>query len=107
MDETLYHTIADATLMHCYDQLDDAFECGAIDDIELQNGILSILTASGVTLIVSKHTPSRQIWLASPVLGGLHFSYDVGAQHWALPDTRALYDVLRSELATHNVTVVL
>lgn len=107
MDETLYHTIADATLAHCYDQLDNAFERGAIDDLELQNGILSIVTEQGTTFILSKHAPSRQIWLASPVSGGLHFSYDGATQHWVLPNADALYEVLRNELASHDIAVVL
>ena len=107
MDEKHYHTIADATLMHCYDQLDDAFEDGKLDDLDMQGGILTIKAASGRTYLLSKHGPSKQIWYASPTLGGLHFSYHADAQHWALPDGRILNEVLRAELKNEGIEVML
>ncbi len=107
MDETLYHTIADATLMHCFDQLEDAFEAGTLDDMELTDGVLSLLTESGKTFILSKQTPLRELWLASPVSGGLHFAYDEAAQRWRTSRGVLLYDQLRSELAAENIAVVL
>ena len=107
MDEKRYHAITDATLMHCYDQLEDAFEAGTIDELELQGGILTIRTVSERTYLVSKHAPSMQLWYASPILGGLHFTFDEGEQRWQLPDGRRFYDVLRGELNNENIAVVL
>ena len=107
MDETLYHTIADATLMHCFDQLEQAYDNGAIDELELDGGILTVVTPERKTFLLSKHGPSRQLWLASPVSGGLHFSYAEGEHYWQLSDGRKLYEVLRSELASHGIEVVL
>jgi iron donor protein CyaY len=107
MDDKRYQAAADATLMHCYDQLEDAFEDGRLDDLDVQGGILTINTLSGRTYLITKHAPSQQLWYASPVLGGLHFSYHEGEQHWALPDGRTLNEVLRSELKNEGVEVVL
>lgn len=107
MDETRFHAIADATLMHCFDQLEDAFEAGAIEELELTGGILTIQATSGRIYLLNKHAPSRQLWLASPVSGGLHFSFDEGQQRWALPDGSMLYDLLRRELAAEQIQVVL
>jgi len=107
MDETRYHAIADATLMHCYDQLEDAFESGAIEELELQGGILTIQPLSGKIYLLSKHAPSRQLWLASPASGGLHFTFHEGEQHWHLPDSTLLYALLRRELAAEGIDVVL
>jgi CyaY protein len=107
MDEKRYHAVADATLMHCFDQLDDAFEAGSVDELELQGGILTIQPLSGRTYIVSKHAPSMQLWYASPMLGGLHFTFDEGEKCWMLPDGRKLYEVLRSELQRESIEVVL
>ena len=86
MEEKRYHAVADATLMHCFDQLDDAFEAGSIDELELQGGILTIQTLSGRTYVVSKHAPSMQLWYASPVLGGLHFAFDGCDGHGLVPE---------------------
>lgn len=107
MDEKHYHAIADATLMHCFDQLDDAFESGGIDDLELQGGILTIRAQSGHTYLLTKHAPSLQLWLASPVSGGLHFRFDENEQSWTLPDGQRLYDILRAELKAETIEVVL
>jgi iron donor protein CyaY len=107
MDEKRYHAAADATLMHCFDQLEDAFDAGSLDDLELQNGILTIHANSGRTYLLTKHAPSHQLWYASPMLGGLHFSYHEGEQHWHLPDGRTLYDILRAELHAETITVIL
>lgn len=107
MDEKHYHAIADATLMHCYDQLEDAYESGALDDLDLQGGILTITPPSGRIYLLSKHAPSLQLWYASPVSGGLHFSFDAGEQYWRLPDARRLYDVLCAELKAEEIEVVL
>lgn len=107
MDEKRYHAVADATLMHCFDQLDDAFEAGSIDELELQGGILTIQTLSGRSFVLSKHAPSMQLWYASAVLGGLHFTFDEGSQCWRLADGKQLYEVLRGELQRESVEVVL
>lgn len=107
MDEKRYHAIADATLMHCYDQLEDAFEAGAIDELDLQGGILTIRSIRERTFLLTKHAPSLQLWYASPILGGLHFSFNEGAQRWQLPDGRLLYDILRAEMRDEEIAVVL
>lgn len=107
MDETRYHTIAEATLEHCFTQLESAYEAGNIEDLELEEGILTIITDSGRTFVLSKHAPTQQIWLASPLSGGLHFRYDDAAQGWSLPDGRDLYTHVRSELKREGVEVML
>ncbi len=107
MDEKRYHAIADATLAHCFDQLDDAYESGAIADLDLQGGILSIHLYPNRTYLLSKHAPTLQLWYASPISGGLHFSFIEGQQHWQLPDGRLMYDILRTELKSEGIEVVL
>lgn len=93
--------------MHCFDQLEYAFENGKLEDLDLHGGILSIFSPGGSTYILSKHSPSRQLWLASPVSGGLHFNFDEDAQCWHLPDGRLLYDIMLAELAAEGVALVL
>ena len=107
MDEKRYHTLADATLARLFDQLDAAYESGALDELELEGGILTILAPSRRTYLLTKHAPTQQLWYASPILGGLHFSYDATTEQWRLPDGRALSDILRGELASEQIEVVL
>ncbi|MFZ4125784.1 MAG: iron donor protein CyaY [Rickettsiales bacterium] len=94
--ETEFHRFADATLAALFEQLESAYESGSLEDLDLQDGILTIKTESGQTFVVSKHAPSGQIWLASPLTGGLHFSFDEG--EWKLADGATLTERLTHEL---------
>jgi len=96
--ETDFHRQADATLLALYDALDPQYEAGTVQDLELQGGILTIRTDRERTFVVSKHAPSRQIWLASPLSGGLHFRL-VDAGNWQLADGRELISLVMKELA--------
>lgn len=98
LSEIRFHAIADATLLHLFDQLEDAFENCDFEELELNNGILTIETTSNKTFIVSKHAPSYQLWLASPISGGHHFSFDESRECWMLADGTTLKDILATEL---------
>lgn len=107
-DETRFHALADATLLHLFDQLEDAFERGDFEELDLNGGILTIETMAGATFILSKHAPSMQLWLASPLSGGHHFAYDESAATWVLPDGTQLKSLLCAELLkAASVKVVL
>lgn len=77
----------------------EAADTQAMLDIETQEGVVTIIHEdSGRTLVISRHGPMQQVWLASPLSGGLHFSRaDDG--NWTLPDGRTLQEVLAAELA--------
>lgn len=107
MDEKHYHAIADATLMHCFDQLDDAYDKSELDDLEMEQGVLTIKTMTGRSFVLSKHAPSMQLWFASPLSGGHHFRFNEAEQLWQLPDGRKLYEVMRADLKHEGVEVVL
>lgn len=107
LSETHFHAIADATLLHLFDRLEDAFERGDFEELDLNNGILTIETASGKTFIISKHAPSCQLWLASPISGGHHFPYNESTSSWDIEGTASLKTHLANELeATAGVKVV-
>lgn len=102
LDEHHFHAIAGATLLHINDQLEQAFDEGDLEDLDYDEGagLLTIITAAGTTFVVSKHSPSRQVWLASPISGGLHFDFDQATQEWSLPDGRSLKLMLAHDLKT-------
>ena len=99
MSESEFHKIADLWLTLTADVLEEADQKGVLET-ELEDGALAILFPSGKQLLISKHTPMRQLWLASPVSGGLHFSFDGTVNQWTLSDGRSLNDVLAGELKT-------
>lgn len=110
LDQTHFHAYADATLLHLHDQLEQAFDDGDLEDLDYDEGagILSIVTPDGHTFIASKHAPSGQLWLASPISGGLHFDFDDDTRRWVLDDGRTINGVLADNLReTAGLQVVL
>jgi iron donor protein CyaY len=100
LDEAHFYAITAATMMHIHDQLEQAFDRGDLEELDYDegSGLLTIITQDETTFIVSRHGPSRQLWLASPVSGGLHFDYVQDAQDWVLPDGRLLKAILADDL---------
>jgi CyaY protein len=92
--ETEFIAAADATLATIGLALDAALETGNADiDWNLNDGILEIECADGSKLIVNRHVPNRELWVAARA-GGFHFR--AGAGLWR--DTRS-GDDLASVLA--------
>lgn len=100
LDESHFHAYANATLQHIHDQLEQAYDSGVLEDLDFDEGagLLTIIASSGEHFLVSKHGPSRQLWLASPIAGGLHFSHDANSQDWLLPDGQRLKQLLADNL---------
>lgn len=76
----------------------DKFDSSGDLELEYSDGIITITLLSGKQFIINKHAPSSQIWLSSPLSGGLHFSRDVACCKWKLNDGRDLYGILAGEL---------
>lgn len=97
LSETAFAALAEATLNRLADMA-ESLDGDATLEIELANGILSIELSNGRSFLVNKHTPSQQLWLSSPLSGGLHFDYDEDAKGWVLKDGSRLDTLLRAEL---------
>jgi frataxin len=101
LDEAEFATLADDVL----GRLVLAIDAAAGDKLEadLRDGVLTIELESGGQYIVNKHTPTREIWVSSPLTGAWHFAYDE-KRGWV--DTRArgggkpitLHHMLETEL---------
>jgi CyaY protein len=73
MDESAFIVAADATLDKIGLALDAALETSGADlDWELRDGVLTIECEDGSRLIVNRHVPNREIWVAAKS-GGFHF----------------------------------
>ncbi len=97
MQENDFQKLAQKTLDGIADSLDELDESGAIE-LEYSNGIITITTNSNKQFIINKHAPSGQIWVSSPLSGGLHFSYNQSSGKWLLGDGRELKSILETEL---------
>lgn len=96
LDETSFITITQALMEHWMDDLEKQ-DVAAILDLDIADGSLYIGEGRiGPQWLLSRHIASRELWLSSPLSGGLHFRYQQGA--WHLPDGRTLGAVIVSEL---------
>jgi frataxin len=80
-------------------RLAEAVEAAEADgvDVELQGPVLTIEVEDRGTFVVSKHAPTRQIWLSSPISGASHYAFD--GQAWrSTRDQTALLPRLAAEL---------
>lgn len=82
MQEASFHRLADQTLDTLMQQIESADWADEVD-IDLIQGILTItLEDSRKQFVISKHAPSKQLWLSSPISGGLHFSFQETENRW-------------------------
>ncbi len=85
MTETEFIALAERTLHRIGGALDEALRDSDADaDWSLNDGILEIECEDGSKLIVNRHLPNREIWVAARS-GGFHFRIVDGA--WR--DTRS------------------
>lgn len=79
MTETEFAAIADRTLARIGAALDAALADSDADvDWSLNDGILTIECEDGGKLIVNRHLPNRELWVAAKS-GGFHFRAVDGA----------------------------
>ena len=72
-DDTEFLRIADQTLAAIGAALDEALDTSDADlDWSLNDGVLEVECANGGKIIVNRHLPNREIWVAARA-GGFHF----------------------------------
>lgn len=101
MTETEFLQHSDALFAHIEDALDNYdFDC------LLAGNVLTIEADNGTQIIVNRHTPNQELWIAEKS-GGYHFAYKNGA--WlATRDDSEFFAVLNqalSEAAEETVLV--
>lgn len=91
MTETEFLQHSDALFEHIETALDDYdFDC------EMAGNVLTITADDGTQIIVNRHTPNQELWIAAKS-GGYHFAHKNGA--WlATRDQREFFAVLNEAL---------
>lgn len=76
-------------------QLDDQ------SDIDAREESLQITLSSGQTWLLNRHSPSHELWLSSPIKGGLHFGWCDQNHQWISTRTTRdeLLDFLEKDLS--------
>lgn len=92
MTETEFLQLSDSLFEHIENALDDYdFDC------EMAGNVLTIEAADGTQIIVNRHTPNQELWIAAKS-GGYHFAHKDGA--WlATRDGSEFFAVLNQALS--------
>ncbi len=98
LDKTTFDSLADSFLETIFEAIEEQ-DTEMVIDADLNDGILSLELNTGQEYVISKHAPSKQIWLSSPVSGGLHYDFNEQTESWELTrDGSQLDELLSLEL---------
>lgn len=97
MNESEFHKITDKLLESLLENIEDS-DADACIEADIQDGVLTLELQDGQHYLVSKHVPSLQLWVSSPLSGGLHFAYSDG--QWVLSDGKKMHDTIQEEIKT-------
>jgi frataxin len=97
-----YLARAHASLEVIYEAALAAGEAGALGDdfdAETDGGVVRLHLGEAGGYVVNTQTPTRQIWLSSPVSGPWRYDWDAASGSWcATRDGHRLFELLESEL---------
>lgn len=93
MTETEFTQLADALFEHIIDTI-DASECG-IDCLHT-GSVLELEAENGDKIVINRHQPNREIWLAARS-GGHHFSL-IDGKWQSRRDGSELFDTLAAAI---------
>ena len=97
LSETAFIALVEATL----NRLAVMVETLDIDenlDIEQSNGMLTIEFPNGKQFVINRQIPTQQIWLSSPISGGLRFDYYEEEKIWQISNGTRLDTLLKADL---------
>lgn len=94
MTENEFLQFSDTLFAYIEDVIDEqgwAFDC------HISGNVLAIEAEDGTQIIINRHTPNQELWIAAKS-GGFHFSYQDG--EWrATRDNSQFFDVLSQVLS--------
>ena len=76
MQESEFEALAAAFLSEIFEEIEQRDVGGAYDAEETHGNVNIEHEDSGKTWVVSKNSAAQEIWLASPISGGLHYGCD-------------------------------
>lgn len=98
MDANEFENLAEETLEHLFDAIDDAI--GDDVDVDFDNAVLTLELEDGRQYIINKNAAAKEIWVSSPLSGAAHYAYNLEAGNWvSTRDGAVLCDVLAGELS--------
>lgn len=94
MEPSDFVQLAEKEINEIYDILEKS---NFPEDFDLISDVLYIYTAKG-DYVINQHSPTKQIWLSSPVSNAGYFNYDSETGKWKDKHNRFLRQVLAKDL---------
>jgi frataxin len=99
------------TLEHISESIDTMIDSGQLSgfmnsnnaevEIDSSDGVLHLQLGDVGTFVISRQTPSRQLWLSSPISGPWHYTYDHKMKDWVCTKGGpSFFDRLEKEIGT-------
>lgn len=101
MTESEFNELADAVFAHIEQVLDT---CNADIEYSLDGPVLELEFADGSQIIINRHGPNKEVWLAAKS-GGFHYAYQDG-QWMSRRDGTELYSKLGELVQTGCGTAI-
>lgn len=98
LTESEFMAMADSYIEALFEELEAQDEEGILEVDETEGG-LTIELEDGKQFVLSKNVAALEMWLSSPISGGLHFQPMEDESGWQLPDGRTLSALLSDELS--------
>lgn len=95
MEHSLFTKLASDEINYIYDLLEESdFDI----DFDLINDVLYIYSKQG-DYVINQHSPTKQIWLSSPISNAGYFNYNAQHNQWLDKNNLSLRERLMSDLA--------
>ena len=98
LEDSQFHCLSDAYLDAVMEEI-EAKDNDAAIEVDMEEASLVITLHNGKQFVLSKHEPTHQLWLSSPISGGLHFKYNEADSVWQLDGGQKLGELLAKELS--------
>ena len=94
-----YHELADDSLEAITDSYERLIEQKPEIDVDLSQGVLTVISPPVGTYVLNKQPPNLQIWLSSPISGPKRYHWDEENKKWVyLRDNTTLGALLKQEV---------
>jgi frataxin len=94
MDHSIFTKLASKEIEYLYESIESQL---ADIDIDLVSDILYIYTEEG-DYVINQHSPSKQIWLSSPLSNTGYFDYNLDKKQWIDKNNESIRTRLAQDL---------
>ena len=74
MSDAAFETLVDKEIGAIAELLED--QIGDIVDVDYEQDVLMLELQDGAQYVINRQTPTKQIWLSSPISGAWHYGQD-------------------------------